>query len=24
MHRRFATVCSRIRQFSPTCSEVNW
>jgi len=24
MHRHFATVCSRITQFSPKCSEINW
>jgi len=24
MHRYFATVCSRITQYSPTCSEINW
>jgi len=24
MHRDFATVCSRIEQFSPKCSEINW
>jgi len=24
MHRDFAAVCSRIAQFLPKCSEINW